>query len=205
MYPLFYIWYKGKNVNKLMEFKSALEHITEEQYVEFYRLYNSLADRKTDLNQASIEFIFKHIGEDKNKKIIDIGCGNGYLLSLLKQKGYTNLTGSDIINKMDDPSINFIQGNIQSLPILDQEYDVVLCNHTIEHVLDVQRTVDELKRITKNKLILTTPCQKYNKYTFDLHVNFYPQKRDLINLFSDKEYHCEKNNGDWSLVVKINL
>ena len=29
------------------------------------------------------------------KKILDVGCGNGYTLSLLAQEGYTNLYGMD--------------------------------------------------------------------------------------------------------------
>ena len=53
---------------------------------------------------------------------------------------------------------------------------------------------------TKLKLIVSTPKQVYNKYTFDLHVNFYPQRIDIISLMNMSNYKLIDNNGDWSFV-----
>ena len=200
MYPAFYIWFKGKNVNKLMNFKSNLDSISEEEYINFYKIYDPIVNRKTDLNQVSLDFIIEHLKGQEGAKIIDIGCGNGYVLGELKNRGFTNLTGSDIIYEIEDPTINFVQGNIESLPFENDEFDIVICNHCIEHIINSTSAVSEIKRVAKLKLIVSTPKQVYNKYTFDLHVNFYPQRIDIISLMNMSNYKLIDNNGDWSFV-----
>lgn len=202
MYPMFYLWFKGKNVNRLMEFKNNLENITDEEYTDYYKIYESLGTgkRPSDLNNKSIDFLFEHLENDQDKKILDVGCGNGYILSLLKKEGYQNLTGCDIIKEIEDEDINFVQGEITKLPFDDDEFDIVMCNHVIEHIIDSSRAIEELKRICKGKLILTTPKQRYFKYTFDLHVNFYPEKMNLLALMNYDNYVCEELGGDWSFV-----
>jgi ubiquinone/menaquinone biosynthesis C-methylase UbiE len=202
MYPIFILWYKGKNVKKLMEFKSVFHSLSEEEFKHYYEIYDSLPVRETDLMQKSIDFIFSHIGTDKCQNIIDVGCGNGYLLKLLKQNGYANLFGLDINTDFKDDIIRIYNGNICALPFADKQFDTVICNHTLEHVLDLPKAVSELKRIAKQKLIITVPCQRYYRYTFDLHVNFFPQESYVINSFSNTymEGGCKKIQGDWSYI-----
>ena len=200
MYPLFYIWFKGKNVTKFMEFKSVVDSLSESEYTEYYKIYEILPDRDSDLSRESIEFILDHLGSDKNEKIIDVGCGNGYVLSSINKKGYNNLVGCDIVNKLNDNSIPFVLGDILKLPFDNNEFDTVICNHTIEHIMKDQQAMNELIRISKNRVIITTPRQKYYKYTFDLHVNFYPQKYCLLKLIDLKSYKCIDIKGDWSYI-----
>lgn len=200
MYPLFFIWFKGKNVSKLMEFKRNVENLLEDDYIEFYKLYDSLPKRDTDLNKKSIAFIYNHLSPDKEEKIIDIGCGNGFLLDKLKERGYTRIYGSDIANQMKDKTIPFIKANIEKLPFKDNEFDTVICNHTIEHIIHSYKAANELKRVAKNKVIINTPRQRYFRYTFDLHTNFYPQKIDLLSLMNMDKYECLDNDGDWSFI-----
>lgn len=88
MYPAFYIWFKGKNVSKLMNFKSNLDTLSDEEYVNFYKIYDPILKRKTDLNQVSLDFILDNLNGHENSKIIDVGCGNGYVLSILKKEAF---------------------------------------------------------------------------------------------------------------------
>ena len=85
MYPMFYIWFKGKNVSLNMEFKLRLDELTEEDYIRCYEEVRILSNRPTDLNASSIDFIMNNVGNDLEDKIIDIGCGGGYILSMLKE------------------------------------------------------------------------------------------------------------------------
>ena len=39
--------------------------------------------------------------------------------------------------------------------------------------INLEKAINELIRVCKDTLIVVMPKQKYNKYTFDLHINFF--------------------------------
>ena len=47
--------------------------------------------------------------------------------------------------------------DIHNLPFSDNEFDIVLCSETLEHVTDYKKAIQELLRITKKVLIITVP------------------------------------------------
>ena len=205
MYPFFYLAYRGRNIKEMMEFKTNVYTYTPEQYAHLYNNLNSISrNRKTDLNQASIDFILKELENEKGK-IIDIGCGSGYLLNLIGEKyPHIQRTGFDIKSASGNESFDFVEGNLEQLPFEDNSFDVVICCHTIEHLLKLDLCIKELQRITKKKLIVVTPCQRYFYYTLDEHVNFFPLKEQLTNLFSLPINKCQSLQGDWGYVgVKL--
>lgn len=205
MYPMFYIWFKGKNVTKFMEFKSVFHKLTDEEFSQYYEEYDYIANRLTDLSQDSIEYIISNLGNDKSVSIADVGCGCGYVLKQMKSRGYENLTGVDLVEKSLYPDINIVCGNIEQLPFEDNQFDVVVCSHTLEHVLDLPKAISELKRIAKHKLIITVPKQRYYKYTFDLHIHFFPQISYLLKYINEPMSKLSYKNvkGDWSVVINF--
>lgn len=203
MYPLFFLWYKGKNVSKLMDFKKTFHLLNEKEFEKYYEIH-SAPQRITDISSAVGKFIFEKLNGDNPKKIIDVGCGNGYLLKGLQKKGFSNLTGFDIIERdFKAYDISFVKGNIESLPFQDKEFDVVICNQTLEHIINFDKAVSEIKRICKEKVIISVPCQKYYLYTFDLHINFFPIESYLINSLKFERYECIKFSGTWVFIGYI--
>jgi ubiquinone/menaquinone biosynthesis C-methylase UbiE len=183
-----------------MEFKSIYHELSKEDYNNYYDEYDYISERKTDLNTKSIDFIFKNIEKNKKIKIVEIGCGSGYLLKKIALSGF-NIIGCDIVDPgLKKQGFNFVRGDIENLPFKDNEFDIVICNHTLEHIINVQKAVDEIKRIAKSKIIITVPCQKYYRYTFDLHVHFFPQDSYLKNLMGIDNNECYKLGGDWSYI-----
>jgi len=201
MYPFFYLAYRGRNIKEMMEFKSNIYNYTPEQYAKLYNNLNSISrNRKTDLNEASIDFILSEIITD-HESIIDIGCGSGYLLNLIGEKfPHINRTGFDIKKAEGTENFTYVQGNLENLPFEDHSFDVVLCCHTIEHLLKLDICIKELVRITRKKIIIVTPCQRYFYYTLDEHVNFFPLKEQFESLFPFPKKKCLKLQGDWGYV-----
>lgn len=99
------------------------------------------------------------------------------------------------------PKVDFVQANIQSLPFDDAAFDTVVCTHTLEHVQDIAGAVSELRRVAARQLILVVPRQRPYKYTFDLHIHFFPYEWDVRKHlmghadFSTQEISCL--GGDW--------
>ncbi len=80
--------------------------------------------------------------------ILDIGTGNGYLLARLFQVGFTNLTGIDpFINESHDHgSIKILKKDIYQVT---EQYDVVMMHHSLEHMFEPQKVMEQAIKITK--------------------------------------------------------
>lgn len=106
----------------------------------------------------------------KDKFVADIGCGSGYGCEILRLAGAARVCGTDISKSC----IKFAQsryGNSVEFTVQDatdlKEYlndffDVTMSSEVLEHVKEYgmeQKTINELKRITKNKglLVIGTP------------------------------------------------
>ncbi len=196
MYPFYYYAYKGKDIKTAMNFKSLIYSLSEREYRDFYGNLNSISrNRKTDLNDASIKYIIDNLSNTA-KNLIDIGCGHGYFLKQLKDTDL-KLFGCDIATIDNSLDYYNIKCNIEKLPFKDKQFDIVTCSHTLEHILNPEKAISELKRITKNQLIIIVPCQRYFYYTLDEHVNFFPIKEKLTSLIGINNNNCKKIWGDW--------
>ena len=196
MWPFFYIWFKGKNLDIAMNFKSRVYDFTEEDYEELYRTQVSLArDRITDLNEPSIKYMLENLDKD-SETLVDIGCGNGYWLSRIDQSKF-KISGCDIKNNLRNVECDFHEGNLEHLPFEDNQFDIVTCHHTLEHVMDLPKSIEEIKRVAKKQVVIVVPKQRYFYYTLDQHINFFPIKEVLEHVVGIEDHTCENVWGDW--------
>lgn len=100
----------------------------------------------------------------EGKKILDIGCGDGTMGKVLKEKGAI-FFGTDISKKavekaahvLDKAFVLDVEGG--DLSVIDGDFDVVIASEVIEHLFDPKNFLLNLKsRMKKDSaLILTTP------------------------------------------------
>lgn len=204
MYPFFWYWFKGsKNISLYMDFKQKVWEMTDEEFTNCYEQLDSKAgDRPTDLNKKSISQMLKSIDADA-KSLLDVGCGRGYWLKLVKEKTSLELTGCDVFESVDWPGIHYVKGSIEHLPFKDKSFDIVTCHHTIEHIRDIKKAIEELKRVARRQLIIVTPKQRYYYYTLDLHLHFFYEKEYLVSLINIDNSFCVNCNGDWCYIASI--
>ena len=85
----------------------------------------------------------------KNKmKKLNLGCGTDI------KKGYVNLDSAKL------PGVDVIHDiNKTPWPFKDNEFDELYCSHVLEHVDDLIKTLNEIKRVCKKnaKIILRLP------------------------------------------------
>lgn len=100
-----------------------------------------------------------------NKNIIDIGCHDGTLLSLIKNKD-NNLYGIEANDygvreamKKGIKVKNFFFDDKTRIPFKNDFFDIVIAGEIIEHIYDTDFFLDEIYRLLKKRgwLILSTP------------------------------------------------
>lgn len=71
----------------------------------------------------------------RSARILDIACGEGEMLDLMAEQGFTDLTGIDPFapSKLKDKPWRFVQGAAAELPFAAGDLDVILCAHSLHH------------------------------------------------------------------------
>jgi len=180
------MWFAfGSKAKLLLEFKDKFPFMSDADILERYQsIMNTpiLTKRKTDLNNACLEYILKSVGDNKN--VLDVGCGTGYLLNeIASQNPDVQCHGADFILRTNmtttqEKSLRLFAMHevdiTRSMPFPDHSFDMVLCTQTLEHLRNPQEVLKELIRVTKRRLIIVVPRQREYLYTIDNHVNFFP-------------------------------
>jgi len=96
--------------------------------------------------------LYKFLEKKKFSKVLEIGSGNG-LNSLKTRVNCKEFIATDISkNKFIDKVID-----VRKMPFKKNEFDLVLCIQVLEHIPNFWVAVEELKRVTKNYLIISVP------------------------------------------------
>ncbi len=202
MYPIFWYWFKGKNIKTYMEFKSIVKDLSDDEFNNIYANIDSLAyDRPTDCSQISIDKMIASFRKDA-KTLLDVGCGRGYVLNQMVKTGLT-LNGLDVKDNVPLENGTYHKGTITKMPFADKQFDIVVSTHTIEHLVDLNSAISELKRVCAKQLIIICPKQRYYYYTLDLHLNFFPEEYYLQNAIGLKNYTCVEIEGDWLYIGQL--
>jgi ubiquinone/menaquinone biosynthesis C-methylase UbiE len=134
-------------------------------------------DSNRILNSDPILWDF--IGEIKHLKVLDAGCGTGYLSRKLAIQGAV-VTGIDISENMiaiakekstqSNLAINFYVDDCLKLEKLsDQYFDLVIANYVLMDVPDLEGAMNAFNRVLKENghavLIFSHPCFPQGKAT----------------------------------------
>jgi ubiquinone/menaquinone biosynthesis C-methylase UbiE len=170
----------GKKAAEFFRFK---EQAFDMSFEEFKATYESLESvhikRETDLNHACTSEIMNNV---EGGDVLEVGCGRAYLAKKIRKDLRVvacDMVVSDEVRKKN-PGLDLREANIESLPFDDEEFDTVISTHTLEHVLEIDRAISELRRVARKRLIIVVPKQRPHKYTFDLHVHFFPYRWSLL-------------------------
>jgi len=145
--------------------------------------------------QARYQQVVDLIPKTKNQKILDIGCGDGVLLSLIYQKTNSKITGIDsdkdslksakLIFRQMKISAKFIRASAYQLPFKVNQFDIVIAAEIIEHLNNPNKLLSEMARVIKpdGKAIITTPIKLTTVPEDKMHVQEFT-KNDFKNLLN---------------------
>lgn len=184
--------------------------------LESYYLKNSIkrlnkSSDDTDINTLHLNIISDYIKFSSPNSLIDIGCGTGYLLKKLKKiNSCCNYLGIDLDAPLPDEtkkgiytsSINFINGEVNTVikNFKDNSFDFVICTHFLEHIEKPELVIKQMRRISKEFLIIICPIEKPFKWGFNYHINFYPTENDFLKILrphnQKQKFKTYKRLGD---------
>lgn len=190
----------GRQAATFASFKDRAHLLTDE---EFRRVYEQTAavhlDRPTDLNEACIAEILR----SASGRVLEVGCGRGHLAGLLAAAH--EVTACDMVIRPGvagrHPAVAFREETLAGLSFPDRSFDTVVCTHVLEHVLDLPRAVAELRRVARHRLIVVVPRQRPYRFTFDLHLRFFPLGCSVYDCFPTPDPGTSRRlasrGGDW--------
>jgi ubiquinone/menaquinone biosynthesis C-methylase UbiE len=111
---------------------------------------------EADLNRyARYMEMLQPIVKSKDIFIADVGCGKGGFLSFLKSNEFSKLHGIEIDQKCVEYArnkfgLNIESGTINKLPFQDNEVDLLIFNHVLEHIENPLIGLAEARRVLKS-------------------------------------------------------
>jgi SAM-dependent methyltransferase len=101
----------------------------------------------------------------RSKTILDVGCGQGYPMKLIKKVRNLRATGMDLFDKYLKEAKRsgiyeeIVKGDVTKLKIKNNSYDTVMSLQVIEHVTkkDGLAMMRRMEEIAKYQVIIATP------------------------------------------------
>lgn len=128
----------------------------------------------------------------QGKTILDVGAGMCEGMALLAKAGASQVHGQDIDIRLQKFSDNLIIGPLSSIP--DKSYDVVTSCDVIEHVIEDIDFFNELRRIARERIIITTPNFTRSQAQNHCHCREYTLPQ-FTNLFCPDELWTASPDG----------
>ena len=106
--------------------------------------------------------------EGSGKRVLDVGCGNGYLGKILADRGYevTGIEQPGGTNQRFPPEVRLVEADLENgLPELDGKFDYILCADVLEHLRDPLRLLKEIRgKFTPGGVLIASLPNSGNLY-----------------------------------------
>jgi len=138
-----------------------------------YNDYGYHNDRPTHNLSYQLHDLLSLLHKSQHHNILDLGCGNGYLVNYLVEQGY-NAYGTDAsaegisIARQKNPDRFFVQDlSSDSLPeqLQNIAFDIIITTEVIEHLYNPEAFILFCKKQLKKggELVVSTPYHGYLK------------------------------------------
>ena len=171
---------------------------------DYNRIYSGPGIRT---NSGYYRWIVKLLGLKPGKTILDVSCGEGiFLREVLRKFKLTRASGLDIsdiavsIAKRRSPDPGFVVADGQRIPFKDKSFDYVTCLGSLEHYLDQDLGLREIRRVAKDdaRFCIVLP----NSLSIDLFLHLVKKGEKPVDDFQILEKTFTKN--EWVALLEKN-
>lgn len=168
----------------------------------FYNIHN--VNQKDIFHRINSNLFSNYV--EKNDKVLDVGCGTGRLLNILREQSnqcYGLDVSEEMISKISDKK-NLFVGSVFDMPFEDNFFDVVTSMDLMVHFEDVEKILKEKLRVTKKngKIIFNIGSQEH----YDLSKKIYGERFNAVyenNTKSlSKPYYKTISDSELSIIGK---
>ncbi|MDQ0475796.1 MULTISPECIES: class I SAM-dependent methyltransferase [Chryseobacterium] len=141
--PVIYLFFKGTKFTDPIDGKSYRKFLP---YGYGKQRENALSPGTLSLERHRQMWLYLQNETDfftENYKVLHIAPEQEFLRKFKKMKNL-NYTSADLYSPIVD-----VKADILDLPFEDESYDIVFCNHVLEHIGDDQKAMSELYRVMK--------------------------------------------------------
>jgi ubiquinone/menaquinone biosynthesis C-methylase UbiE len=115
--------------------------------------------------------IIQYFPDNIRGRILDVGCGDGSVTNVLKEKNGLDVWGVDIVNNFQY-KLPFQVCDGKYLPFRDNTFDAVLIIYVLHHSSDIEGILKECQRVSKGIIIIqedvpTNVLSKWVSSAFD--------------------------------------
>ena len=134
-----------------------------------------------------------------NKRLLDVGCGTGHFIDYCQQHGWqvNGVEPNDIARtQAEDKTKIIIQHDLSE--IVDASYEVITLWHVLEHLPDLEQTMNQLKSLLApgGVLIIAVPnFDAYEATVFDEYWAAYDVPRHLYHFNRKALAQLSKKHG----------
>ena len=153
--------------------------------------------------RGHVSFITRAARNRAGLRLLDVGCGGGALLGLLKQRGF-QVTGVDFSSEAAkvadmENGVQVVVGSLEEAGFPDRSFDIVTLFHVMEHVTNPRQVLAEVSRILRPDGVVVLQVPNVDSWQFKVfkakwygldiprHVIDYPQNA-MLQLLGDSGF-----------------
>ena len=134
---------------------------------------------------VSLNIVWRNLAKDA-QYILDVGCGKGEPMQFLNRRRRYFTVGIDIFQpyiekcRLQGIHDDYVMCDVRNLPFREKSFDIALCLEVLEHMdrKDGERLLDEMERVARKQIILSTPlgpleCKPYDGNLYLEHKYFW--------------------------------
>ena len=137
------------------------------------------------------------INNDKEKKVLDIGCGTGNYTSGLCDLGY-NIYGLDVskymlsIAKKKNKKVTWTNGDVLNMPFPSEYFDACICTLACHHFSDLRKAFAEVYRVLNRGRFVMMSCSHQQLRNYWLYRYFPNELEKITTKLSSEEKKIEE-------------
>ena len=143
-----------------------------------------------------------------NSRVLDVGCGNGFIAHHLSTMLRTEVTGIDL-DATTEAAIDYRQFDGQHFPLDDFSVDAVLLCYVLHHAQDLGTVMNELQRVLRSDGLLIVyediPSMSWDRLVCWIHDQKWRKRTGPCTFRHEREWRTLFNSAGFEIVGERRL